>query len=201
MSQQLVELPLPKTWDTKHFVLRGDVDEHNFDRALVYVQSKAKVLGQGASRLVFKLRYKNRSVALKLPLDDEGVESMVAEAEVLTTPQVVHSRLFIPLIDRDTANGPEFVAWIMTEYARPITMRQFVEYAGCDVEDFVAYAEAGMFPLDTSRFSESHPMLRAARTLAKRRSGIFDDCDHISNWGWYDGRPVVIDAGSAFAFG
>ncbi len=202
MSQHLLELPLPKSWGVRMFNMRGQANDGNIRRAIVYARSKTPELGRGMARVAFKVRYNNRSTVIKIALSTTfGMRQMKTEIRALfDTPAVAQSNLFVPGIDYDTTN-PEPL-WIHVEYARPLAPGEFYRQVGCRPDQFVAYVsnptadEAKRIEQNNTQFDPRQPLVQGMLRLKSEVPQLnLMDLDTDVNWGWYQNRVVIIDAG------
>ncbi len=217
MSTYLLELPIPSHWDQKPFTIRGKATRENFDRALRVASRHAEELGVGASRAAYLLDYDGRPTVLKIA-HNVNPQNRIEVKALFKTPAIRRSPVVIPGIDYDrTSSSP---VWIQTEYASPITTERFEQLVTLDPRSLAGLVGlvrirlnegAVTRPITPAKIAQMASVYRgepyasmdpanstilAMVDLQARVPRIdFEDCKSIRNWGLYQGRPVIIDAG------
>lgn len=196
--QALMEAPLPPDWEADIFDPRVP-----FETRVEYAKSKAKRLGAGSSRVVFQIPYQGRETALKVAKNRKGMAQNQAEAAMLDNQPLQRHGILIPLIDFDE-RGPE-PTWIHTEMARKARRADFSAAIGVDSPNkLVVYAMhvLGIRPSAYQHYAgldlESNTVNRFMAFLSDIGASTFSeviDYAHPPNWGEYQGRLVIIDAG------
>lgn len=207
------EMALPATWDPKVFKYKkGDIDQLSpepFEKMIQYAKNKrAPHLGRGMERSVKKVKdpKSGKQVALKIAHNPYGLYQNKSDKEVFSNPQVKKIGITIPLIDYDRKNK-EYPAWIQTAIADPIKGNYFKQNYGYSIEDIVDYVfedqpswkiEDNIDTLlnnieNESQRSKLSTLLDKLHELYKLEFNIADL--YSDNWGIYQGKPVIIDAG------
>lgn len=196
--KELFEAPLPSSWDDAIY------DEKlPFSTRVKYAQERAKVLGRGSARVVFNIKYKGQPSALKVAANRKGMAQNEVEVDLLNDWYAKSLGLFIPMIDYDTKNSQP--TWIHTRIAKKATDADFKRIVGVDARGLVEYAKAfhgerTMFGDINSdyfkRVKKNHPTVEAIidyyGNYGRPQMG---DYTSPRNWGIYNRRLVIIDAG------
>lgn len=191
----LYETPLPSSWDSEIYDERVP-----FKTRVEYAKERAQRIGRGSSRVVFKIKYKGRDTALKIAMNRKGMAQNFEEAQLLEDWYLRDLKLFIPLIDYDEKGANP--TWIHTSYAKPITEAQFKRYVGLTPLALVGYVKQfhgdhfGIPLGDTSHVNPENPIVEAMIDYYGNfnRPNI-NDYTNIKNWGLYNRRPIIVDAG------
>lgn len=192
LSAFLTESPLPDDWDGAMYNERVP-----FARRVKYAQERAKKLGTGSSRIAFVIPYQGRDTVLKIAKNRKGMAQNEVEAQHLNDYYLVGLDLFIPLIDYDEQN--ETPTWIHTEMAQKAREADFVKACGGTLNDLLAYASKyhgrQWHGGDASKVDEESELAQAMVDYVGNYDANIADYRNIKNWGIYNGRPVIIDAG------
>jgi hypothetical protein len=204
----LDEMPLPADWDPQQMRQQGTT----FKSRLAYALERAKKLGTGSSRVATVIEYQGRPTVLKIAKNAKGLAQNSVEADILGDGYASQLGILIPLIDYDEQNHEP--SWIHTEMATKASEKQLCNMMKCDnlhqlvnmayaitgkkryVGTYQSYIDhmqqAGKSEQDIETMSEY------ANTLADLNSN-FDvelaDFARAANWGIYQGKPVIVDAG------
>lgn len=210
-----------------------------------------KFLGQGSSRIAYRISYKGRDTVIKLvktgSMKKAGIQQTTEELENLTDPELKKLGIFVPLIDYDRKNE-KAPLWIHTEYASRFTNSSLQNETGLkNLENLMYYLSQSVFNIDYKEdledleddydgddtlfgkdikipkgdplFSDFPPIvpnttsfklnsetyLKGAKADSKFLKNMVRFCynyrpslgdwDAPENWGVYNGKPVIIDAG------
>lgn len=207
-EQTLDEMPLPSDWDTAQYQ-QGT----SFKQRLAYALERAKKLGTGSSRVAMIIEYQGRPTVLKIAKNNKGLAQNDVEADILGDGYASQLGILIPLIDYDEQNRQP--TWIHTEMAQKASEKQLCAIMKCDnlsqlvsmawsitgkkkylgtYQGYVDYLrQKGNSEQDIETVTEY------ANMLADINSN-FDielaDFGRAANWGIYNGKPVIIDAGA-----
>ena len=192
-SQFLSEAPLPDDWDGSIYNERIP-----FKTRLAYAKERAKRLGQGSSRVAFVIPYQGRDTVLKIAKNRKGMAQNEAEARILGDGYASRIGIFIPMIDYDTAGDQP--TWIHTELAGKVTDQNFVQASGGTLTDLLAYVreQRSGKPSHYGNAKKVDPDSELAQNFydyVENFDANIDDYSNLSNWGMYEGSPVIIDAG------
>ena len=192
LSQFLSEAPLPDDWDDAMYN-----DKVPFARRVAYAKERAKRLGSGSSRVAFVIPYQGRDTVLKIAKNRKGMAQNEVESEHLRDYYLRGLGLFIPLIDYDEKN--EAPTWIHTEMAQKAKEADFVKACGGTLADLLAYASKYHGKKthygDASKVDRESDLAQAMVDYVGNYDANIADYQNIKNWGVYNGRPVIIDAG------
>lgn len=206
-EQTLDEMPLPADWDPAQYQ-QGT----SFKQRLAYALERAKKLGTGSSRVAMTIEYQGRPTVLKIAKNTKGLAQNNVEADILGDGYASKLGILIPLIDYDEQNREPM--WIHTELAQKASDKQLSNLMGVTkLDDVVQLAKAiegkqrGL-----SYQSEIEYLQKAGKTEQQIETAIdyanalvdlsnsFDmelnDLNRKANWGIYNGKPVIIDAGA-----
>lgn len=207
-EQTLDEMPLPSDWDTAQYQ-QGT----SFKQRLAYALERAKKLGTGSSRVAMIIEYQGRPTVLKIAKNNKGLAQNDVEADILGDGYASQLGILIPLIDYDEQNRQP--TWIHTEMAQKASEKQLCAIMKCDnlsqlvsmawsitgkkkylgtYQGYVDYLrQKGNSEQDIETVTEY------ANMLADINSN-FDielaDFGRAANWGIFNGKPVIIDAGA-----
>jgi hypothetical protein len=206
------EMALPADWDPT--ALGHD---KTFKSRLEYALQRARRLGGGSSRVAFVIPDNGRDTVLKIAKNNKGTAQNEAEVDILTDGYTGKLDIVIPIIDYDKANN--IPAWIQTELAKKVSQQKLSKLLHSDklnygISHFV-YAVHNVLgnrkpympdlnkikqDLITSGHSEQDieifmGYVDEVATLVNSSSLLVDDLGTASNWGEYQGRPVIIDLG------
>lgn len=203
-NEELDEMALPAHWDSS--ALGHD---KTFKSRLQYVLDRAPRLGGGSSRIAVMIPDNGRETALKVAKNRKGLAQNQAELGILNDGYVGKLDIVIPLVDYDKEN-PQPV-WIQTEKAEKVsdTKLSKIMRSGRHIFYVVGYAE---YLLGKSDW-KANTGLEHMKSLSDDDQVIFEeyankianllsstslqagDLDRASNWGLYQGNPVIIDLG------
>ena len=199
-SKFLNEAPLPDDWDKDKF--KGRLD---FKGMVDYAIQRSRSLGEGSSRVAFKIEYKGRDTALKIAKNAKGISQNVQEIMYLTDEKIKKLNITIPLIDYDQDNHK--ARWLHTEKADPIYDSYFEEEIGLPLREAILYINKDINPPKLSigsklqaergeKIKKDSPIVKAIYTLLTDYPEIeYGDLARIQNWGMYKGRAVILDIG------
>lgn len=206
------EMALPADWDAE--ALGHD---KTFKSRLEYALQRAPRLGGGSSRVAFTIPDNGRETVLKVAKNNKGTAQNEAEVEILTDGYTGKLDIVIPIVDYDKINPQP--TWIQTELAKKVSQQKLSKLLHCDklnygISHFVyavhnilgnrkAYMpdlnkikkdiiDSGHSEQDLDIFFE---YVNDVVTLVNSSSLLVDDLGTASNWGEYQGRPVIIDLG------
>lgn len=194
----LKESPIPDDWDSAKLIKK----DNSFKNIIKYVKEKAKSIGQGASRVAFVVPFQGRKTVIKVAKNKFGIKQNISEIDTLNDWYLKDTGLFIPMIDYD--KDEDQPSWIQTEYASPVTEQQIANYFGFgDFSKFQSFLSnlIGFHrnKITPKRFMELYP-----DDLTDEQSqlqdwignfGIKSIDNHKKNWGLFQNRVVMIDAG------
>jgi hypothetical protein len=212
VDDSLDEMALPADWDPT--ALGHD---KTFKSRLEYALQRAPKLGAGSSRTAFIIPDNGRETVLKIAKNKKGLAQNQAEADILDDGYLGKLDIVIPLVDYDkTSREP---VWIQTELAKKVSQQKLTKMLHCDKTPYgLSYfisavknvlGQRGRFMPKLDKIKEE--LLKAGHTeqdleifmgyvdeiatLVNSSSIVPDDFGAASNWGEYNGRPVVIDVG------
>ena len=205
------EAPLPPDWDEQAMVARkGTTIKSRLDYAL----ERAHRLGSGSSRVAMIIPHQGRDTVLKVAKNRKGLAQNAEEVSILGDGYFSQQGILIPLIDY--AEGPE-VTWLQTEMAWPISGNAgLTKLLGGDVRMLLEYVDTYNNKFRRSRANnvEQYREIIMQEVLPGREEDfitlaekLYDlqqgtaidlvDLIQVENWGFYKGKPVIIDAGYA----
>ena len=201
----LSEAPIPDDWDHTQMIARPGT---TFKSRLEYALARAQRIGQGSSRVALIIEFQGRPTVLKVAKNRKGIAQNLEEVGILSDRYFSRLGILIPLIDYDQSDS---VAWLQTEMATPFKTRAGLAAAlGCDIMTLLKFSRMVGMGFSEERLlagglNDIAPERRASvLELASHLSDLGDnstldleDCIQPSNWGMYQGRPVIIDAGFA----
>ena len=206
-DEVLDEMPLPADWDPQQFKQQTT----SYKSRLAYALERAKKLGAGSSRVAMTIEYEGRPTVLKVAKNAKGLAQNSVEADILSDGYASQLGILIPIIDYDEQNREP--SWVHTEIAQPATEKQLCAVMKCDsLELLVRFANtiAGKYRGITAQtFVDSLAMngkseqdietMTEYGNLLADLANSFDvelsDLNRKANWGFYKGRPVIIDVG------
>ena len=211
-DENLDEMALPADWDPT--ALGHD---KTFKSRLEYALQRARRLGGGSSRVAFVIPDNGRETVLKIAKNNKGTAQNEAEVDILTDGYTGKLDIVIPIIDYDKENN--IPTWIQTELAKKVSQQKLSKLLNSDklnygishfvyaVHTVLGNRKAYMPDLNkikqdliTSGHSEQDieifmGYVDEVATLVNSSSLLVDDLGTASNWGEYQGRPVIIDLG------
>ena len=206
------EMALPADWDAE--ALGHD---KTFKSRLEYALQRAPRLGGGSSRVAFVIPDQGRETVLKIAKNRKGMAQNEAEVDILDDGYLGKLDIVIPLVDYDRKNPTP--TWIQTEKASKISQRKLAKMLHCDKSNwgitYFLYAvynvigrknkymptldkikqdllDAGHTEQDLEIFMD---YVDKVAVLVSSSTLLPDDFGNSSNWGEYQGRPVIIDLG------
>jgi hypothetical protein len=208
------EAPLPPDWDPAQMDMR-----QTFGNRLRYALDRARRIGGGSSRVVMTIEYQGRPTALKVAKNAKGLAQNEAEVEILADGYAGRLPIVIPLVDYDRENPRP--TWIQTEQARRVqgrtlmrmlhtpNLRLLLNQARNILGLRPEYMDLNNEQIKKEYFGKANELwqptqqdweifLQYADELAELGSAtsiIMGDLLSPSNWGVYNGRPVVLDLG------
>lgn len=199
----LKETPLPDDWDKALYS-----DKVPFKKRIEYAKSKAKRLGGGSGRVAFEIPYSGRKTVLKVAKNRKGMAQNEQEIGLFNAADMLGAagEVVVPMIDYDENSSQP--TWIHVEHARKLKSEQeFKRLTGFELRDILMYAAN----LTSNR---SLPMARDKKFDDEFKDSIWDneygsdlvsfigntelhlpDLMRASNWGVFNGKPVIIDLG------
>lgn len=219
------EMPLKPGWNKHMFRIHHEFsNDEDFARLIDYILDlpDAVYLDSGSSRTVFVVEYMGRKTVLKVAHNEKGLAQNKIESELCFDNHYFDTlELTVPGIDYDTEN--QMPVWLHVEYAQPLLEYQMIRACGGTCADLVRYAEthapvpsiyrepAKAFgvgeddepPSDENprKINPKAPLTKAFLDFAENWPDILIDYKSINNWGWYEGRPVIVDVGFSFDVG
>ena len=211
-DENLDEMALPADWDPT--ALGHD---KTFKSRLEYALQRARRLGGGSSRVAFVIPDNGRETVLKIAKNNKGTAQNEAEVDILTDGYTGKLDIVIPIVDYDKENPQP--TWIQTELAKKVSQQKLSKLLHSDklnygishfvyaVHNVLGNRKAYMPDLKkikqdliTSGHSEQDieifmGYVDEVATLVNSSSLLVDDLGVASNWGEYNGRPVIIDLG------
>lgn len=205
------EMALPADWDPA--ALGHD---KTFKSRLEYALQRAPRLGGGSSRVAFVIPDQGRETVLKIAKNKKGMAQNEAELEVLDDGYLGRLDIVIPLVDYDKANPTP--TWIQTEKANKVSQQKLAKmlHAGgrwpmtnflYAIKNVLGVRDKWMSSLDQIKqdmldngSSEQDieifmDYVDQVADLVNSSSLLPDDFGTASNWGEYQGKPVIIDLG------
>jgi len=208
IAEQIVdEMPLPTNWDPQQFKQQTT----SYKSRLAYALERAKKLGAGSSRVAMTIEYEGRPTVLKVAKNQKGLAQNSVEADILSDGYASQIGILIPIIDYDEQNREP--SWVHTELAQPATEKQLCAVMKCDsLNQVIGMAKAiagkmrGQTHADVVQFLRSRgksdqdiETITEYGNLLADLANSFDvelgDLNRKQNWGFYKGRPVIIDVG------
>lgn len=207
-EEVLDEMPLPADWDPQQMRQQGT----SFKSRLQYALDRAKKLGTGSSRVATVIEYQGRPTVLKIAKNQKGLAQNSVEADILSDGYASQLGILIPLIDYDEQNREP--SWIHTEMATKASEKQLCSVIKCDnlsqlvnmawaitgKKKFVGNYDSYVKHMQEKGKSEQdiETMTDYANTLADLNSNFdveLGDFARAANWGFYQGKPVIVDVG------
>jgi hypothetical protein len=206
------EMALPADWDPA--ALGHD---KTFKSRLEYALQRARRLGGGSSRVAFLIPDNGRETVLKIAKNGKGLAQNEAEVDILADGYTGKLDIVIPIVDYDKENPQP--TWIQTELAKKVSQQKLSKLLHSEklnygishfvyaVHNVLGNRKAYMPDLNkikqdliTSGHSEQDieifmGYVDEVATLVNSSSLLVDDLGVASNWGEYNGRPVIIDLG------
>ena len=211
-KEDVDEMALPADWDPA--ALGHD---KTFKSRLEYALQRAPRLGGGSSRVAFTIPDNGRETVLKVAKNAKGMAQNEAEVDILADGYTGKLDIVIPIVDYDKENPQP--TWIQTELAKKVSQQKLSKLLHSEklnygishfvyaVHNVLGNRKAYMPDLNkikqdliTSGHSEQDieifmGYVDEVATLVNSSSLLVDDLGVASNWGEYNGRPVIIDLG------
>jgi hypothetical protein len=205
-EEVLDEMPLPADWDPQQ-MRQGST---TFKSRLAYALERAKKLGAGSSRVATTIEYEGRPTVLKIAKNAKGLAQNSVEADVLSDGYASQLGILIPIIDYDEQNREP--SWVHTELAQKANEKQLCNIMKCDdLNQLITMAKSitGKHRMNYQQVTEFlrsrgkseediDTMTDYANTLADLNSNFdveLGDFARAANWGFYQGKPVIVDVG------
>lgn len=207
-EEVLDEMPLPADWDPQQMRQQGTT----FKSRLAYALERAKKLGTGSSRVATTIEYQGRPTVLKIAKNAKGLAQNSVEADILSDGYASQLGILIPIIDYDEQNREP--SWIHTEMATKASDKKLASLMGTDsLNELVILALAisgkarrttyqGMVDGMRQKGKTDEQIEKAteyANVLADLTNSFdieLGDLNRAANWGLYQGKPVIVDAGA-----
>jgi hypothetical protein len=206
--KEITEAPLPPDWDPAEF----KQNTTSFKSRLAYALDRAQKLGTGSSRVATLIEFEGRQTVLKIAKNGKGLAQNHVEVSILDDGYASQLGILIPLIDYDKENRDPL--WIQTEMAQKANEKQLCALMKCpSLQILVNYAwsitgkkrfmglpdvfingakERGLSDDDIETYSDYASVLA---DLASSFDIELGDFTRAANWGIFQGKPVIIDAG------
>ena len=206
-NNEITEAPLPADWDASQYSPGS-----TFKQRLGYALERAKRIGSGSSRIATDIEYEGRPTVLKIAKNRMGLAQNNVEVDILDDGYASQLGILIPMIDYDKQNREP--TWIHTELAQKATEKQLAELMGVDsLNEIVQLATAmsGKSKLynyqqliaHMKKKGKSEEQIDTANEYANKLVDLsssyeveLGDLNRKANWGLYQGKPVIIDAGA-----
>ena len=205
------EMALPADWDAE--ALGHD---KTFKSRLDYALQRAPRLGGGSSRVAFVIPDQGRETVLKIAKNNKGMAQNEAEVDILDDGYLGKLDIVIPLVDYDRKNPTP--TWLQTEKANKVSPQKLAKmlHAGgrWPMTNFLYAVDNKLgnikryMPtldqikqdmLDTGSSEQDIEIFMdyvdQVAVLINSSSLLSGDFGTASNWGEYQGRPVIIDLG------
>jgi len=212
------EAPIPPDWDAEQVQIGKGT---SFKSRIDYAKSQARRLGTGSSRVAFVIPFEGRDTVLKVAKNRKGLAQNNEEVSILNDWYLSRLPIVIPLIDFDGDSG-EDVSWLHTEMAQPVKNEtQLKQWFGTRLAMLIKYSGALIGRHDRTIYKTAYDQEEAIKRFMVQDGATEEQIDrmtecaeHIAelvgntsldsadfawykNWGWYQGRPVIIDLGYA----
>lgn len=190
-SEFLNEAPLPDSWDKEKY--KGRLD---FKEMVRYASERAAILGKGSSRIAFEIDFKNDNSALKIALNPAGIAQNIQEVKYLSDDNIRKLGITIPLIDCDKENIKP--RWVQVELAHKITEDYFKDKYNYTLKEIVYYIYKDLNNKDPEplQIDRDDKLIKGLyKLIGEYEHILYGDLAKVSNWGLYEGRPVIIDIG------
>lgn len=192
--------PLPDDWDKEVY----NKPNASFASQLRYATERAKKAGTGSSRVAFDIQYQGRVTVLKIAKNKKGLAQNEFESQMLEDYYYKGLGLAIPLIDYDEENDPP--RWIHMEKAEKMKPNQWKQFFGGIshyemprlIDHFTGQKRLSLSPQSEEKYNqyyEDNDYFNALVDIAGNYGMPSGDFGRLSNWGVYQGKPVIIDIG------
>lgn len=217
LLQPINEAPLPdggERFSPEQAAFDEDIfkKQISYAKRMKYVEERAKKIGKGSSRSAFEIMYNGRKTVLKVAHNKKGAAQNEVEVGILEDNYAQQIGIVVPIIDYDEKNDPP--AWIHVEYAEKTTEPKLCKIMKCGKLDYLISAvkdNAGMktfwkydnvineirqkFRYDDDDIEIFEEYVGAITDLVTSFDLLPADFGRAANWGIFDGKPVIIDAG------
>jgi hypothetical protein len=156
----------------------------------------AKQLGSGSSRVAFEIPYEGRKTVLKIAKNAKGIAQNEHEASMLSDYYLKQLGLFIPMIDYDEQNPSP--TWLHIEYAEKAKNSDFKTACGGTPQDLVSYTNkyfGKRYWGNPEVIDEEAELTQAFIDFVGNYDANIGDYNRLANWGKFQGKLVIIDAG------
>ena len=212
-EQDVTEAPLPPDWDPEKLNLR-----QTYKNRLQYALDRAKRLGGGSSRVALTIEHDGRPTALKVAKNYKGIVQNEAELGILNDGYLGNLDIVIPLIDYDKENSRP--VWIQTELAKRVQAPTLMKLLHTPnmwllnnrVRNILGRRKPHEIDDKTlkQKYFETHnknwqpteqdweifdEYAHEIANLVGNSTLELGDLNTPSNWGVYNGKPVIIDLG------
>lgn len=210
----LNEVPLPPDWDPEKLNLR-----QTYKNRIKYALDRAKRIGGGSARVAMIIEYEGRPTVLKVAKNYKGLKQNQAELDILNDSYLGNLPIVIPLIDYDKENVQP--VWIQTELAKRVNTATVEKLLHTPYMFLILNKVRNILgqrkphEIDDKKIKEKYfepnprkkwnPTEKDYEQFEEYASEIADlignselevgDLGAGSNWGIYNGRPVIIDLG------
>ena len=195
----LNESPLPDDWDKSKY--KGKIDYREMIR---YAMERATTVGEGSSRVAFKINYEGRDTVLKISKNQKGIAQTAQEVKYLKDSYIEKLGVLIPLVDYDKENIKP--RWVQTELASSVNNEIFIKECGLPLSEFVLYCshivkrparyDEVKFKERASKIKENSKLYQNFIKLIRHYPDIeIGDLLRLENWGLYTSSPVILDIG------
>jgi hypothetical protein len=170
-------------------VLKRLSDIKSYDDRVKFLEGMFEKLGEGSSRVVFKMDDKN---IIKCAINERGIAQNLAEGN--------------PRMQRSCTNDIAAVdakgKWLIMRFTESITKERFKELTGLSFDPFfeaIHYkfnneSDNWSPPRDYEKI-EKHPLFECVANLIFDMDMQIGDLAKINGWSELDGRPVLRDTG------
>lgn len=212
------EAPLPGDWEQDQMQVRKGT---TFRSRIDYARQMAPRLGSGSSRVAFIIDYQGRPTVLKVAKNRKGLAQNLEEVSILKDGYLGRLPIVIPLIDFDGESGQD-VSWLHTEMAQQVRNEaQLEQWFGGNLAQLIEYSKTIIGKWRPSRYKTLREHQAAIIASIENKGGSEEQLNRFTetaeyiadlvnnssidaidftwykNWGWYQGRPVIIDLGYA----
>lgn len=213
----LDEMALPVNWDETELS-----HDKTFKSRLKYALQHAKKIGSGSSRIALVVPDSGHDTVLKIAKNKKGIAQNKAEVDVLADPYVQSLGITIPLIDYDQSNPTPI--WLQTARAEKVKLRELEQLLQCKPAEQLRHRKVNSgldyvtAKLKIMNGESVHILMKEQNIEEDLKKGgnnvaafnayvekIHDLIEHTNierfdlnmaeNWGKYDDKPVIIDAG------
>ena len=205
----ITEAPLPPDWD--HSVFTPNT---SYKKKMDYAAFRAQKAGKGSSRTAFIIEHEGRPTVLKVAHNAKGMAQNYEEARILDDSYIESLGITVPMIDYDDKHNEP--VWIHLEKAEKVNEKTLVNLMKCGNLTLLINLAANLANtrgatlsyketidvLKSDRFKYTDQDLKICQQYAYNLSDLATnfnvglmDLSRPTNWGLYNGNPVVIDVG------